>query len=80
MAIVKLFAQARTLAGVGEIAIDLPTDARAADVAQALIASCPALAELLPIARVAVNRQFAALDVAIGPGDEIAIIPPVSGG
>lgn len=30
--------------------------------------------------RVAVNQEFAALDAAIAPGDEIAIFPPVTGG
>jgi molybdopterin converting factor small subunit len=31
-------------------------------------------------ARVAINRQFARPDQLVGPGDEVALIPPVAGG
>lgn len=40
----------------------------------------PKLAELLPAVRVAVNRVFAEDDAVVGPDDELALIPPVSGG
>jgi len=32
------------------------------------------------LVRVAVNQSFAALDTCIGPDDEIAFFPPVTGG
>ena len=38
-----------------------------------------ALADL-SVVRVAVNQEFAALDHAVGPEDEVALFPPVTGG
>ena len=46
----------------------------------ALTAASPALAPLLPVTRVAVNQEFALSDTVIRAGDEVALIPPVSGG
>lgn len=40
----------------------------------------PAAAAGLAGARIAVNRNFAAESVVLKPGDEVAFIPPVSGG
>ena len=80
MVVVKLFAQVRERAGRSEIQLDLPADAVVSDVAPALAASVPAIAELLGVSRIAVNRAFAAPDAPVRPGDELAVIPPVSGG
>jgi molybdopterin synthase catalytic subunit len=72
---VRLFAGLRERAGVAEVELDLPDGARVAD----------ALAEMRPVTGgtpvvAAVNREYAAEDVALQPGDEVALIPPVSGG
>jgi MoaE-MoaD fusion protein len=40
----------------------------------------PELADLLPRCFVSVNQEYANAETPIGPGDEIAILPPVSGG
>ena len=40
----------------------------------------PACARFLPSARVAVNQEFVSLDTLLSEGDELAVIPPVSGG
>ncbi len=80
MVIVKLFAQVRELAGSSEIQLELPDDARAADIAPAIAARFPLVAPVMPSARIAINRAFADPDTPIRAGDEVAVIPPVSGG
>ena len=40
----------------------------------------PVIADLLPRCAVAVNHEYATDDQPLHPGDEVAIIPPVSGG
>ena len=78
MATVRLFAAARDAAGVGRDVIDAPT------VAALLVAAVdrygPAFAALLPSSRVWVNGDPASESTRIGAGDEVAILPPVSGG
>jgi molybdopterin converting factor small subunit len=51
-----------------------------ADVRIALAALAPELTALLAVSRIAVNLDFATDDQAFQPTDEVAIIPPVSGG
>ncbi|HYO23697.1 MAG TPA: MoaD/ThiS family protein [Lacipirellulaceae bacterium] len=77
---VKLFAAGRELAGAAVLAVDLPESATVADVRQALAAACPALGPLAPRCLLAVNAQYAADGAVVAPGDEVALIPPVSGG
>lgn len=45
-----------------------------------LAAECPRIGQARDRLAVAINEQYAQPDDAIGPGDEVAIIPPVSGG
>ncbi len=80
MVVVRLFAQVRELAGTSAIQLELPDDARAADVASAIVERFPLVAPLMPSARIAINRAFADADTPIRVGDEVAVIPPVSGG
>lgn len=78
---VKLFAMLRQSAGVGEIAVDLADQATVAD-ALAALRQKPGLGEMLtkmPV-RMAVNRDYADESTRLDPGDELALIPPVSGG
>src|SRR5687767_10353526 len=78
---VRLFAVFRERAGRDTVALELPEGATVAD-ALAAAAREPGLGELLPRmpVRVAVNREYAAEDAVIAAGDELALIPPVSGG
>ncbi|MBU6429701.1 MAG: MoaD/ThiS family protein [Cyanobacteria bacterium REEB65] len=46
----------------------------------ALASSCPAITTLLPSCRIAVNNAFASPDTPVRGTDEVAVIPPVSGG
>ena len=76
---VRLFAGLRERAGTDRLDVELPDGARVADVLAAMAAT--AVGELRPReCVVAVNREYAAADEPVRPGDEIALVPPVSGG
>lgn len=75
-----LFAQCREAAGRSAVAVDVPAGAGVDDLWAALGAACPPLRAFRPTTRVAVNREFADASTRIGPADEVALIPPVSGG
>lgn len=77
---VLLFAKARDLFGVSVIAVSLPTTAMAGDVWVELCRLRAGLEMALPSARLAVNQQFATSDTPVSLGDEVALIPAVSGG
>jgi molybdopterin synthase catalytic subunit len=72
---VRLFAQLRERAGRGEVEVELPEGARVADA----IAALGDVAAGLPVV-MAVNREYADESAPLSPGDELALIPPVSGG
>lgn len=77
---VKLFASARDIVGRREVMLDLPEGATAAEVLQRMAADHPALGGLAPSLMLAVNREYVEGSRVLGEGDEIALIPPVSGG
>ena len=77
---VKLFATLRDHVGRSLVQIDLEEPASVQDLINELSATYADLAEALPTALVAVNKQFAFPETSIAAGDEIAIFPPVSGG
>jgi MoaE-MoaD fusion protein len=72
---VKLFAGLRERAGTGERELELPAGAVAADVWEPL-----GLGEQPPGLLYAVNKAYAEPTRKLAEGDEIALIPPVSGG
>lgn len=78
---VRLFAVLRELAGRESLELDLP-DGATVDDAMAALAERPELAGALGRMRVvmAVNRDYAEGGTPLGAGDELALIPPVSGG
>ena len=65
----------RERAGAGELTLELPDGARVRDALEAL----GGVADGLPLV-MAVNREYAPADQPLDPGDELALIPPVSGG
>jgi molybdopterin synthase catalytic subunit/molybdopterin converting factor small subunit len=78
---VRLFAVLRERAQSDEVELELGEGATVADALSAL-GKFPSLAELLerlPVA-MAVNRDYADPSTELGPDDELALIPPVSGG
>jgi molybdopterin converting factor subunit 1 len=72
---VRLFAMLRERAGSGSLTLDLPEGARVRDALDSLAG----LAEGIPLV-MAVNREYASEEQVLGAGDELALIPPVSGG
>ena len=77
---VKLFAIARELAGADSIELDLPTNATVASVRAALAQRLPRMAAGASHMLIAIDNQYVDDQTPIGPDQEIACIPPVSGG
>jgi molybdopterin converting factor subunit 1 len=77
---IKLFAIARQRLGRDEVEVTLPEAATAADLRRALAEQFPAIADVLPHIRIAVNSSYANDAMLIPAGAEVALIPPVSGG
>ena len=74
------FAHLQDVAGGQEIALTLPEGATVRDAADALAAQGAGFENLLAHTRVAVNAEFADADTALKDGDEVAWMPPMSGG
>jgi MoaE-MoaD fusion protein len=77
---ILFFGMLREVMGRQDDAIELPEGSSVAD----LLAHCesqnPRLKEYLPSLAVAVNQRYASPDLELKPGDEVALLPPVSGG
>jgi molybdopterin converting factor subunit 1 len=77
---VLLFAHFADAAGSSRLEVDLVDSSTVHDCSERLVGSYPALVDLLKIGRAAVNGEFASDDQVLHDGDEIAFLPPVSGG
>jgi len=77
---VQLFARLRELAGRAETTCDLAPGASVADVWRALEVDHPAIAPLGSSVSAAVNAEFAPMTTEVHEGDDVAFLPPVSGG
>ncbi|WP_420452439.1 MoaD/ThiS family protein [Ilumatobacter sp.] len=78
MAKVRLFASAREAAGTGSDVIDGDTVAEVLRSAESRYGT--RFGEVLGTCRVWVNGHDGAPDDEVGPDDELAVLPPVSGG
>jgi molybdopterin converting factor small subunit len=78
VAIVRLFASAREAAGRGRDDLPGATVGEVLDAARTRYG--PAFADVLPTCRIWLNGDPATEDACVGPTDEIAVLPPVSGG
>jgi molybdopterin converting factor subunit 1 len=76
---VRLFAHVRETAGTEAVRLDI-TGGTVAEIRERLSARYPLLAGLIARSAVAVNGEYAPDDRALGDTDEVALIPPVSGG
>jgi len=77
---VLFFGMLREIAGGSEQRLAVAEDARLADLLGECAKRWPKLADYLPATAVAVNQEFAAADTRLKDGDEVALLPPVSGG
>jgi molybdopterin converting factor subunit 1 len=77
---VRLFARLRDLTGAGELVRDLPAPATVQTVWRSLVADFPTLADYERTMSVAVNAEYARMNADVTDGDEVAFLPPVSGG
>jgi molybdopterin synthase catalytic subunit len=75
---VRLFASYREAAGTSRLELPLAAGARVRDLIELLAARVPALKTAPGL--VAVNQTYVGPDFELHQGDEIAFIPPVSGG
>jgi molybdopterin converting factor subunit 1 len=77
---VRLFARLRDIAGTAELSRDVASGATIRDVWNALATEFPDLARYEQSISSAVNADYARMDTKVGDGDEVAFLPPVSGG
>lgn len=77
---VLFFARARDLAGVAEADIELARPAKLAEVRTLLAERYPAIADFLPRCVFAINNEYADNEATVANTDQIAVLPPVSGG
>jgi molybdopterin synthase catalytic subunit len=76
----KLFGSLREAAGTRTLELELPAGAKIEELREALAARLPGAARVGPRVAVAVNQELAAPGTALAEGDEVALLPPVSGG
>ncbi len=77
---VELFAVLRQAVNASEVSIALPDGATVGQLLSHLPKTYPALAPLLQSVSVAVNMSYAKADDVLTEADQVALIPPVSGG
>ena len=75
---VRLFASYREAAGTARLETPLPTGSRVGELLELLAQRIPVLKAAKGM--IAVNQTYVGTDVELHDGDEVAFIPPVSGG
>ena len=77
---VRLFARLRDITGAAELARDVDAGATIRSLWQQLAAEFPGLQPYERSISSAINADYARLDTPLADGDEVAFLPPVSGG
>ncbi|MDZ7958456.1 MAG: MoaD/ThiS family protein [Aulosira sp. DedQUE10] len=77
---VKLFAAYQEAYGASELVLELPNGTPVRAVCDRLIGEHPELRQLRDITRFGINLIFVEPDTPLQNGDEVVLIPPVSGG
>ena len=77
---VRLFARLRDLAGSGEMVREVPGPATVHSVWRDLVNEMPGLSDYEKTMSVAVNADYSRMSTPVQDGDEVAFLPPVSGG
>jgi molybdopterin converting factor subunit 1 len=77
---VQCFARLREIVGQHEWTCEVPAPATIADVWEALVTTFPGAAVMARAVSCARNAEFASMSTAVDDGDDVAFLPPVSGG
>ncbi len=77
---VRLFASFREATGASQSVVDINTGSTISQVWGELVARYPRLAPMSRSAAFAVNGEYTRSDATLHEGDEVAFLPPVSGG
>ena len=77
---VRLFARLRDIAGAAQLTQELPAGASAEALWNTLADDHAGLAEYRDAVSVAVNAEYSKMSRRLADGDEVAFLPPVSGG
>ena len=77
---VRLFARLRDITGSDELHRELPDGSTARVLWDGLAAEHPELARYRDAISTAINEEYSKMDHALSDGDEVAFLPPVSGG
>lgn len=77
---IRLFARLRDLAGAAELFRPVASGATVGTIWQSLVEETPAFAAYEGSLSVAVNAEYARMSSPVVGGDEVAFLPPVSGG
>ncbi|HEX7485740.1 MAG TPA: molybdopterin converting factor subunit 1 [Vicinamibacterales bacterium] len=77
---IRLFGRLHDLAGASELEREVPMTATVASVWQMLAAEFPTVAPYARSVSAAVNADFVKTTTTLAEGDEVAFLPPVSGG
>jgi molybdopterin converting factor subunit 1 len=77
---IRLFARLREMAGAGEVRRALPEGASVRAAWESLVGEFPEMDDYSKVVSCAVNEDYARMTTALSDGDEVAFLPPVSGG
>lgn len=77
---VRMFAALRETLGSSRLAVEMPSGATVGQLRRQLAEQFPRVSNLTGAMMVAVNSRYAGEATEIGPNDDVACIPPVSGG
>jgi molybdopterin converting factor subunit 1 len=77
---VKCFAAAREIVGTGELLVEISEGSTLTQLLEQVRRQFPRLEGLAGSLLFSVNREYAPFDKKLAAGDEVALIPPVSGG
>lgn len=78
--VIKLFAAYQEAYGVPELRLSVPDGTSVADIRDRLLAEHPDLEKWRDVTQFGVNLEFVAPNTILAEGDEVVLIPPVSGG
>ncbi len=77
---VKFFAYTREITGLSETDIEAGDGATLKEIMEILVERFPGLRRYRNEINMAVNHEYASPETAVNRGDEVALLPPVSGG